>query len=147
MSRMLRDVVALLNRLIQLDYDAIEACKAALARVTDPRDREQLGAALGDHRRHIDELAILVRNLGGEPASQGDLRQASAKGKVVLGGLAGEGAVLEAMQENEEEARRAYEHAASQPGVPVDVLAVLERNLAHETEHVARLADRGAARR
>ena len=42
MARVIRDVVVLLNRLIQLHYDAIDACKAAVAHVADPRDREQL---------------------------------------------------------------------------------------------------------
>lgn len=145
MARMIRDVVALLNRLIQLDYDCIEAYKAAIARVTDPDDRKQLSALLADHRRHVDDLAFVVRNLGGEPAAHGDLRQVLTKGKVVLGGLTGDRAVLEAMRSNEADVAAAYEQAASQPGIPVDVLKVLERNRDDEHDHQRWLAGRLAA--
>jgi hypothetical protein len=150
MARMLREVIALLNRLIQLDYDSIEAHKSAILRLSDPGDLAQLAAFVVEHRRHVDELAFIVRNLGGEPASHGDLRQVIAKGKVVLGGLSGglrgglEGdhAVLEAMRGNEAESASHYEAAASQPGIPVDILAVLERSCADERRHKAWFATR-----
>jgi uncharacterized protein (TIGR02284 family) len=146
MARMLREVISLLNRLIQLDYDSIEAHKSAISRLSDPGDLAQLGAFVVEHRRHVDELAFIVRNLGGEPASHGDLRQVLAKGKVVLGGLRGglEGdhAVLEAMRGNEAESASHYEAAASQPGIPVDILAVLERSCADERKHKAWFATR-----
>jgi uncharacterized protein (TIGR02284 family) len=145
MARMIREVIALLNRLIQLDYDCIEAYKAAIARLSDSDDRKQLSGFLADHRRHVDELAFVVRNLGGEPAGHGDLRQVLTKGKVVLGGLTGDRAVLEAMRSNEAEASAAYQDAASQPGIPVDVMAVLERNLDDERKHADWLAKRAAA--
>jgi uncharacterized protein (TIGR02284 family) len=143
MARAIRDVVTLLNRLIQLHYDAIDACKTAVAHVTDPRDRLELRVALEDHRGHIDELAVVVRNLGGEPASQGDLRPLRARTmSVVPPPVAAstaeiERALLEAFRRNEEGARTAYEDAASLPGVPLDVLAALERNLADERKHLA----------
>jgi uncharacterized protein (TIGR02284 family) len=136
MARIIRDVVVLLNRLIQLHYDAIDACKAAVAHVEDPRARMQLGATLEDHRGHVDELADVVRNLGGEPASPSDLRPlrvAHQHGRVPEG----EHALLEALGRNEEGARAAYEDATSLPGVPLDVLAALERNLADQRKHLA----------
>jgi uncharacterized protein (TIGR02284 family) len=142
MARIIREVVSLLNRLIHHEYDAIEACRSAVARVTDSDDRRRLGALLGDHRRHVDELADIVRNLGGEPVSQGDLRQAIARGRVVLGALVGERAVLEAIRRNEGDIATIYGQAASQPGVPVDVLAVLERHLHEERGHHAWISER-----
>ncbi len=142
MARAIKDVVALLNRLIQLDHDAIEACKAAMDRVVRTEDRAQLAAILADHRRHTEELAFVVRNLGGDPASHGDLRQALTKGKVVLGALSGERAVLEAVRGNEAEAVAAYADAVSQRGIPVDVMTVLERQLAVERRHHAALGAR-----
>jgi uncharacterized protein (TIGR02284 family) len=139
---MIREVVALLNRLIQLDHDAIEGCKAAMDRVAQTDDRAQLGWMLSEHRRHAEELGVVVRNLGGDPASHGDLRAVLTRGKVVLGALSGERAVLEAVQSCEAEAVAAYAHAASQPGVPVDVANVLERQLADERRHHAWLSAR-----
>jgi uncharacterized protein (TIGR02284 family) len=141
MARVIRDVVVLLNRLIQLHYDAIDACKAAVAHVEDPRARQQLGATLEDHRGHVDELAVVVRNLGGEPASPSDLRPPRAKRRSAAS-PEGEHAFLEALGQNEEGARAAYEDATSLPGVPLDVLAALERNLADQRKHLAWVARR-----
>jgi uncharacterized protein (TIGR02284 family) len=142
MARVIREVVTLLNQLIHLEYDAIEACRSAVARVTDSEDRGRLGELLGDHRRHVDELADVVRNLGGEPAGVGDLRQALVRGRVALGALVGERAMLEAIRRNEWDIAAAYGRAASQPGVPVDVLAVLERHLCDERGHHAWVNER-----
>jgi uncharacterized protein (TIGR02284 family) len=135
MARMLEDVISLLNRLIALEYDAIEAYKAASARVSATGDRAHLAEFIADHRRHVTELGNIVRNFGGEPTSHGDLRQVVTKGKVLLGGLSGESAVLEAMHSNEIATTRAYEDAMAMPGVPVDVLAMLERQRDDERRH------------
>jgi Domain of unknown function (DUF2383) len=137
MARMINDVVALLNRLIQLDHSAVEAYKIAVTRLDPVSDRAEIGTFLADHRRHVDELGIVVRNLGGEPVSPSDLRQVLARGRVDLSGLTGEGALVEAMRKCEAETTTLYEDAVSQPGIPVDVLAVLERNLVDERKHHA----------
>jgi uncharacterized protein (TIGR02284 family) len=142
MARTIKDVVALLNRLIQLDHDAIESCKVAMDRISRVEDRSELGAILADHRRHAEELAFVVRNLGGDPASHGDLRVVLTKGKVVLSVLSSERAVLEAVRSNEAEAVAAYGEAVAQRGIPVDVMAVLERHLAVERRHHAALDTR-----
>jgi len=100
-----------------------------------------LDATLEDHRGHVDELAVVVRNLGGEPASPSDLRPLGPPRRLP-GPLNDEHALLEALGRNEEGARAAYEDAASLPGVPLDVLAALERNLADQRKHLAWLAGR-----
>jgi hypothetical protein len=142
MARVIREVVALLNRLIQLEYAAIAACKAAFAHVTEGEDRARLGALLGEHRRHVDELTDVVRNLGGEPSNQRDPCQVVARGRAVLGAVAGERAILEAMHGNEAHVTAAYESAVTQPGVPVDVLTLLERHLDEERRHRGWIAAR-----
>jgi uncharacterized protein (TIGR02284 family) len=138
MVRMIQDVVLLLNRLIHLDYDAIDACKAAIAHMDDPRDRHHLNTALEDHRAHADQLAVVVRNLGGEPACPGDLRPSRRR----LAAALSEHSLLETLRRSEESNRAAYAAAASQPGVPLDVLATLERNLADECRHLAWVSGR-----
>ena len=142
MARMLNDVVTLLNRLIQIDRAAIETYKVAVTRIADASDRASLGAFLVEHRRHADELAFVVRNLGGEPAGQGDLRQVVLRGRIDLRGLTEDLALIEAMRSNEAETTALYEDAASQPGVPVDVVALLERNLVDERKHHAWIVSR-----
>jgi uncharacterized protein (TIGR02284 family) len=139
---MVNEVVSVLNNLIELDYDAIEAYKAAIDRLSGLSDKQQLGEFLADHRRHVTELSLIVRNFGSEPRKHGDIKQVLTKGKVVLGGLIGERSVFEAMKSNEDDTNRIYEKATNEPGMPVDVLAVLERNLADERRHRAWFMER-----
>ncbi len=65
------NLVDLLNNLIELDFDAIEAYKAAISRVDDMSDRAQLARFLEDHQRHVADLSPLVERLGGVPAMGG----------------------------------------------------------------------------
>jgi hypothetical protein len=142
LSRILKDVVARLNALMRLDHDAIAAYKVAVGELRSPRDPDRLRAALADHRRHVDDLALLVRNLGGEPASYRDLRQLLAGGTPPLrpsvqpSGVMEERALLEAIRKNEQGCLEAYEAAASQPGIPVDVRESMERNRNDERLHL-----------
>lgn len=122
MASLIRQVVALLNRLIQLEYEAIEACRFATVHATDPRNRGRFGAWAADHRRHVEELTSLVRNLGGEPAAR--VLRASQPS------FTQEGEMLRAVHRR---IALAYADAASQPGIPVDVLALLERAAAEES--------------
>jgi uncharacterized protein (TIGR02284 family) len=142
MARLLQEVVSLLNRLIHLEYDAMEAYRIAIARLGEAHDRTHIEGVLVDHRRHVAELADVVRNLGGEPASQGDVHQALLRSRLAVGALVDDQAVLEAMRGNESDLAAAYERAASRPGVPVDVLAVLRRHLVDEQSHQDRLRER-----
>lgn len=125
----------LLNDLIELDFDAIEAYKASIGRVANINDRSQLASFLQDHQRHVEELSALVSELGGEPAEGGDIKQVLTKGKVVIGGLLGDRMVLEAMKRNEADTNTAYERAVARTDLPAHVRAVLARNLADERRH------------
>jgi len=132
-----KDIVSLLNDLIALDYDAIEAYDAAIVRLADVRDKDQLQKFLADHARHTVDLAEFVVKYGYEPTKKADIKQVLTKGKVVLAGMAGETAILNAMKSNEDDTNAAYERAASQPGLPDIVRAALNRNLADERRHRA----------
>src|SRR4051812_28599398 len=89
-----KDVVRLLKDLIELDYDAIEAYRAAIDRIEDPTDKTQLRRFLEDHERHVSELSVLIRNVGEEPPQGADIKAILTKGKVVIGGLMGDRAIL-----------------------------------------------------
>jgi len=131
------ELVELLNNLIQLDYDAIEAYKAAIARVDVLDDRANLAVFLQDHERHIVDLSVLVQQQGREPAKHGDMMQILTKGKVVLGGLVGDKMVLEAMKLNEDQTNLAYEKALTHSKLTDEVRRVLEQNLSDERRHRA----------
>jgi len=135
MVRSEKDIVSLLNDLIALDYDAIEAYDAAIARLGESGDRDQLQRFLGDHLRHTVELAEHVAKYGYQPVTQGDIKRVLTKGKVVLAGLSGDSAVLGAMKSNEDDTNTAYERAVNQQGLPDGVRSVLTRNLADERRH------------
>jgi uncharacterized protein (TIGR02284 family) len=136
---------SMLNQLIELDYDTIEAYRAAMDRLASPNDRTQLQWFLADHERHVRELSILVRQLGETPAEQADMKQVLTKGKVVIASLLGDRAVLSAMKSNEDDTNTAYERAVRRNDLPAKMRSVLERNLADERRHrawfEARIAD------
>jgi hypothetical protein len=119
MAELLRQVVGVLNRLIHLEHDAIDACRFAVGGTTDRSARARFAAWTENHRRHVEELSSLVRSLGGEPAPR----------VLRVSWPSFSQDIVHAVHRR---IATAYEDAASQPGIPVDVLAVLERTLAEE---------------
>lgn len=137
-----KDLARLMNDLIALDFDAIEAYEAAIARVKTATDKEQLTRFMGDHQKHVTDLTPLVRELGEEPQGTADFKRVLTKGKVVLAGLIDDENVLRAMKSNEDETNRAYERALQQAGVPERILTVFQKNLGDERRHRAWLVQR-----
>ncbi|MEZ4308314.1 MAG: DUF2383 domain-containing protein [Polyangiaceae bacterium] len=62
-----KDLARLMNELIALDYDAIEAYEAAISRLKAANDKEQLTRFMADHQEHVSALTKLVRDLGETP--------------------------------------------------------------------------------
>ena len=56
--------IAALNDLLQLEHDALPAYTLAIAGLRDPTHRARLEAFRDDHRRHVRELSILIRQRG-----------------------------------------------------------------------------------
>lgn len=112
MARMDNDDVAdVLNGLIRLDFDAIEAYEAAIRRADDQAIRSQLAEFLQDHQRHTVNLAEEVRRLGEKPVDGPGLMRMLTEGAVVIGGLGHDRGVLKAMSTNEAVTNRSYEQA------------------------------------
>lgn len=129
------NVQDLLADLIQLDFDAADAYEAAIDRVQDPSYRLALGEFRIDHLRHIDELSDLLRAMDADPPEQGSLKSLLTRGKVAIGGLIGDKAILEAMRSNEADTNTAYERAVGHPDLAPAALTLLERGLADERRH------------
>lgn len=125
----------LLHQLIELDYDAIEAYRAAIARLEDGGDRAQLATFMADHERHVRELTSVLIGLGRKAPEGADLKQVLTKGKVVLAALVGDRAVLRAMKTNEDDTNTAYERAFRRNDLPSNVRTIIEKNLADERRH------------
>lgn len=127
----------LLSKLILSDYDAIEAYEAAIERLTGPDDKRQLERFRDDHRRHISELSELDRHMGSIPPKAPDLKRIVAKGKVLLGGLIGDEAILRAMKSNEDGTNEAYESASvNVETLPAEVRHAIIRGLDDERRHL-----------
>jgi len=137
-----KNPIDLFNSLIELDYDAIEAYKAAIDRVEDANDKAKLREFMADHQQHVTDLSFLVRAMGGEPKREGDIKQLLTKGKVVLAGLIGDRVVLGAMKTNEDDTNEAYERAVQHAGVTEEARRVLEKNLGDERRHRAWIEER-----
>lgn len=125
----------LLTDLIQLDYDAADAYQAAIDRLDDPSFRSSLSEFKGDHLRHIDELGVVLSGLGRTPPKDGDMKSLLIRGKVVMGGLMGDKAILQAMRTNEADTNTAYERAVQFRDLPQGVRDALQRGLEDERRH------------
>lgn len=129
--------ITMLEHLIALDYDAIEAYDAAIQRLESERFRQQLVEFRQDHEHHVRELQPIVRELGGDPPNQADFKAVLAKGRVTLADLAGDAAILRAMKINEDDTNTAYERARGRTDVPVYLHDTLVRYQADEHRHRA----------
>lgn len=130
-----KDVADLLNSLIEIDLDAVEAYEAAIERIDDEGDKARLTGFMNDHERHVRELQPLVTELGEKPVDKPDIKRVLTKGKVVLAGLAGDRAILLAMKTNEDDTNTAYDRAVGRDDVPAHMRDVLVRNRDDERRH------------
>ena len=129
-------LIARLNDLLQLDHDAVEAYTVAIDLVREPGYRDTLVAYRDDHKRHIDELAALVRKRGGLPTEMPHPTGALKLAVQTAGGLGGDSALLLAFKAVEGQVRDKYERA-SKESHPADVEAVIELAFADEAKHYA----------
>ena len=125
----------LLSDLIELDYDAATAYQAAIDRLDDAQCRTTLSRFKQDHLRHTRDLGQILNAMGKTPPTEGDAKSLLTKGKVVLGGLMGDKAILEAMKTNEDDTNTAYERAVKHRNASSEIQAVLDRALDDERHH------------
>lgn len=125
----------LLNGLIRLDFDAIEAYEAALSRLDGEIIRTCLVAFLEDHRRHVRELSDQVRQFGGTPATGPGLMGALIEGAVVIGGLAHDKGILRAMSRDEAFINHSYETALEKLSADSPCYDLVRRNREDERRH------------
>lgn len=126
-----------LKHLMEIDFDAAAAYEAAVKRIDDDAARDRLGEFMSDHQRHIQELGQLVRSLGEEPPTAGDYKSIVTQGKVVIGNIAGDKGILQAMRSNEDDTNAAYEQALQRTDLPAPVRSLLATNLSDERRHRA----------
>jgi hypothetical protein len=137
-------LVAELNDLLQLDYDAVGAYTLAISALRDRNLRNTLIGFRQDHERHIAELVELIRMRDGVPVRMPHfptgifklLVQAAGSAGGLVGGIAGgDRAVLLAFVANETQARDKYRRHANVGDHPSDVARILERAARDEETH------------
>jgi uncharacterized protein (TIGR02284 family) len=134
--------VEALMDLIELDFDAVAAYEAAVNRLNDPFVKDQMGQFMSDHQRHIQELSVIVRELGQVPPTGSDFKAVLTQGKVVIGGLVGDKGILSAMRSNEDDTNQAYEQALKRNDILPRAEGILKQNLADERRHRAWIEER-----
>ncbi|AUX41565.1 hypothetical protein SOCE26_029860 [Sorangium cellulosum] len=136
---MAKDVIEVLNDLIQLDRDAIASYEQAIKACEHVQTREMLARFRDDHARHVVDLSAHVVAIGGVAAQDRDL-----KGKIIEGFTAitsvGDHSALLAMRGNEELSNRYYEAALNET-LTTEARAIVERNYGDEQRHLAWIKD------
>lgn len=132
-----KDLGAMLNSLIELEYDAVAAYEVAVGKLQTLAFKEQMREFMSDHQRHIIALKPHAAHLGINVASGPDIKQLVTMGKVLAAQLAGDRAILYALRSNEQDTNSAYERAIGHDDASPDLLAVLERGFADERRHRA----------
>ncbi len=133
-ERTLETLLAKLGDLIELDFDAIAAYRAAVERLDDPLCKAALQEFMADHKRHVRTFSDVIHRAGGVPPCRADAREILARGQMVITGLGGDEAILRAMKDNEEHTNSLYEDVVRE-GFPEDVHDLLHRALADERRH------------
>jgi rubrerythrin len=141
------DLNTVLRQLVSLDYDAVEAYRAAIDRLSDTEAKAALSGFMKDHERHIEEVGALIRTRGGDPPKGPDAKRILTQGKVVIAGLFGDRPILMAMKTNEDDTNTAYDRAASRADLTPEAQLLLRRNLDDERRHRAWIEQRLASER
>lgn len=123
--------------LAQLDIDAVHACEQASKSIGHDRVLSNVNGMRDAHMRHIDNLSVTIKQLGGEPPeATKDLKGFFMKGYTSLLSLAGTMGALQAMKTNENLVTKSYEKVLQEKELPVDIRTVLEENFSDVKRHL-----------
>jgi len=130
------DFVSHLDDLIQLDYDAIEDYKAAINRIQNNQYKEKLKEFKEDHHNHTRNLSGFLKNEGYDAPTGPGMKSLLTQGKVILGNLAGDTAILKAMRSNEVDTNNAYKKINEYDNIPVSLKDLLRKGYEDEKRHL-----------
>jgi rubrerythrin len=125
----------LVRSLIELDYDAVAAYRAAIERLGSAELKRAFGLFLSDHVRHATDLSGALEGLGEQPPTHADLKAVLTKGKMTVGALSNDRAVMLVMKTNEVDTNRAYERAVARNDIPDHLRFLFERAILDERRH------------
>lgn len=126
-----------LQKLAQLDVDAVELYEAAIKHVDVPLVREKLTEFRWDHERHVQELNRELAQIGGSPVEhKTDVKGALLRGFTEVTSMMGTSGALMAMTTNEELTNRSYQSALKLEWSATQ-RALIEKNFSDEKRHLA----------
>lgn len=127
-----------LKEMLELEYDAIEAYKAAIERLEDKECKDAFNNFMKDHERHRDFLSEALEKVDGfEIPNKGDMKEILTKGKIVISALLGDRSILTAMITNEDDTNTAYERLNNYKNIPITLKTELANFLKDEQKHRA----------
>lgn len=131
-----KDIFKELNSLIELDFDAIAAYESAISRQQSGVYKRKLDEFMQDHRKHVTALSAVVRELGGDPAKDTDVKRILTQGKVVIANIVGDDiTILKAMKSNEDQTNMKYEQATRKLRASARLGPLLASHLEDERRH------------
>lgn len=131
------DAIDKLGDLMKLDVDAIQAYDEAIEKIDEEDVRLQLGKYRDDHHRHVSELSMLIRDMGGEPPTPSpDMKGKLIEGMTSLRSSIGTDSALKAMRMNEQLTNREYEKAMEWE-VSTDAHDFIRQGYEDERKHLA----------
>lgn len=124
--------------LLELEYDALEAYEVAIDKLENTQYKQKMRDFKEDHQRHVKELSQLLtaHRISDIPTGPSG-KQWLTKGKVALGSLMGDKAILLAMDTNEDDTNTAYERMVERDDIWAYAKDFLRGALADERKHKA----------
>lgn len=124
----------LVESLLNLEHDALEAYQETINRLKDPVFIKRITEFKHDHMSHVDQLSKIAASLG-VTIPDGTMKSILTKGKIVIADLGGDDAILTAMKTNEYDTVKAYENALERDFLSPELRACCEKGLADEKRH------------
>lgn len=131
------DVIKCMQKLAQLDVDAVRAYGQAIEEIDLPEIRHSISKFRDDHLRHIEELNREIKILGGEPNDyKPDLKGFLIEGFTAIRSMTGTEGALKAMKTNEKLTNKTYSDALKAE-LPTNIRSLIEKNYNDEKRHLA----------
>lgn len=133
----MEDFIEELKELLILDYDAVEAYEAAISRLHNTNYRQKFEEFKNDHLDHIEATTKFLEKENYKIPQGPGLKSILTRGKVLLGNLAGDTAILVAMRSNERETTSSYSKINKYDCIPEELKPSLVKGFEDETKHLA----------
>ncbi|RJP19822.1 MAG: ferritin-like domain-containing protein [Candidatus Abyssobacteria bacterium SURF_5] len=125
-----------LSSLVQLDIDAEYAYGQAIDEIKEWPIKNRLIEFRDDHKRHVAELSVAIRELGETPPEyKRDTKGFLLEGFTAIRSKTGTEGALKAMRSNEKTTNKSYNKARSWDVTP-SIKALIEKNYEDERRHL-----------